>query len=390
MTLKYHSVPAENLAKLTIRRLKESGVPHYALGTVLNGRVTLQGVVAPALCARARASLPPALGGGAEVFETSALTRSLLERAVPKSPQRGESLGLRTPPRRTSQEGSPTPRGTPSSAEKVRLLREIATVSERAEALAASVAEAEAAASAALASRTALRRSVRTASSRASASASAEGGTSSTRAALTAATEEAPGPTDAEAPSPEALLEADSAVQETARQLDSDSGALHAVQGRLADMEAAYSALGGGATPSSRGGGSLAGDQRELVAASDMATQVADAVAYLTEHAASYPLVARAMRLRGAGTGVEPAVLEDFDALVLVRAVQAARTQAHGLALLRKGARDTASLAGSDGTCAMVDFEPGSFVHRYGQTRLGREIRCIFLRPSPSSLIAQS
>ena len=137
LDLKYHTVPAEHLARTTLRRLEETGLPASAFGRLEGRRVTLTGCVA--LTEVAKSSVPPALGGHADVFVSSPSTSTLLERAVPRSPLRGESLGARSAPSAwrspgVGPPGSPPPsmRGSgvpsPSSAEKERVSAEMAAL----------------------------------------------------------------------------------------------------------------------------------------------------------------------------------------------------------------------------------------------------------------------
>ena len=122
----YHTVPAESLAKRTVQRLVECGIPRAALGRVAGKRVTLTGCVS--LTSQAYATLPPALGGSADIFRISHTTSTLLERAIARTPLRGESLGLRaapsTPFRTPSAPGRSSPRNDePSSADRIRAHR---------------------------------------------------------------------------------------------------------------------------------------------------------------------------------------------------------------------------------------------------------------------------
>ena len=97
LDLKYHTVPAEHLARTTLRRLEETGLPASAFGRLVGRRMTLTGCVA--LTEVAKSSVPPALGGHADVFFVSSpSTSALLERAVPRSPLHGASLGARSAP----------------------------------------------------------------------------------------------------------------------------------------------------------------------------------------------------------------------------------------------------------------------------------------------------
>jgi hypothetical protein len=59
VAIPYHTVPIENLAALTSRKLEESGVPLDAQGRLVGSRVTLIGCVQ--LTPFARATVPPAL-----------------------------------------------------------------------------------------------------------------------------------------------------------------------------------------------------------------------------------------------------------------------------------------------------------------------------------------
>ena len=82
LDLKYHTVPAEHLARTTLRRLEETGLPASAFGRLAGRRVTLTGCVA--LTEVAKSSVPPALGGHADVFVFSPSTSSAhLGLAVP-------------------------------------------------------------------------------------------------------------------------------------------------------------------------------------------------------------------------------------------------------------------------------------------------------------------
>ena len=167
--LKYHTVSVEKLSRYTINKITETGIPAAALGHVVGRRVTLTGCVT--LPELALSTVPPALGGHAEVFATSPPTAELLARAVARSPRRGASLGSagsawRTPllgvgPRGGHRTPSPPRSGgggaAPTSAEKARVLRELADLTERAAQEEASLARAEAAEAAAVAARADLR-----------------------------------------------------------------------------------------------------------------------------------------------------------------------------------------------------------------------------------------
>jgi hypothetical protein len=137
LDLKYHTVPAEHLARTTLRRLEETGLPSTAFGRLAGRHVTLTGCVV--LTEVAQSSVPPALGGTADVFVASPSTSTLLGRAVPLSPLRGASLGVRAAPAPwlspgAGPPGTPPPSGrgsglpSPSSAERERLDRAMANL----------------------------------------------------------------------------------------------------------------------------------------------------------------------------------------------------------------------------------------------------------------------
>lgn len=85
----------------------------------------------------------------------------------------------------------------------------------------------------------------------------------------------------------------------------------------------------------------------------------------LTAHAAQHPLITRALRAKSTDSlpdrELEPADPSDFSALVLFPALDALRAQEWGLRVLRKGATDEASVAGSAGSSAVQDFSPAQF-----------------------------
>ena len=157
----YHTVPVENLATLTTRKLEEAGFPLEALGRMAGSRMTITACVV--LPSHARSTVPPALGGDADTFSVSSSTDVVLRGALDRSPSAGASLGpsrdaspsawvtpTRSPPR--------APPGAPTSAEKARALRAAAALAETASELEAELAEATAAEDDALGTLAAVRR----------------------------------------------------------------------------------------------------------------------------------------------------------------------------------------------------------------------------------------
>ncbi len=69
----------------------------------------------------------------------------------------------------------------------------------------------------------------------------------------------------------------------------------------------------------------------------------ADVIAGLLAHRKKFPLIAKAMPRRGAGTNLRAAALGHLPVLALLPAYQAARLQENGLELLETSARKAAS-----------------------------------------------
>ena len=103
LSLKYHTVPLERLAAVTLRDLTACGIPARSLGVISAARrVTLVGCVS--LNDHARAYLPPELGGDSDDVVVSEVTERLAAASFARSPngspsQPSRSPVLMTPPR---------------------------------------------------------------------------------------------------------------------------------------------------------------------------------------------------------------------------------------------------------------------------------------------------
>jgi hypothetical protein len=84
-------------------------------------------------------------------------------------------------------------------------------------------------------------------------------------------------------------------------------------------------------------------EQQSLVASLTSEGLKADVIAGLLAHRKKYPLIAKAMRRRGAVTDLCATALGDLPVLALLPAYQAARLQEHGLELLATSASKAAS-----------------------------------------------
>ena len=410
--LKYHAVPAELLAKLTLRRLAEAGVPTPAMGRLRDKRVTLTGSIM--LSSHARETLPPALGGHAEVFDVSLQTSLFLERAVAQSPQRGASLGL--PPARDASPWHTPPRGgggggggagsdgplVPSPDTRP-LLHAMQRSADQAAACDAAAARAGEAVRMAELTRTALRRRSSRLEARATAGrlatlaeatpatgapAAAAGAGGAAAEPLDAAEADLPSAyvvsasggdaepaafstaglgaaladaDDGPPPGPEALAAADRDVEAALGSQSALRLAAREARAQLSGLESVYSSVLGGSSPRPPARPSVSTEQRDMLAAAQNQTHASACMSRLTAHTSAFPLIARALRRAGAGGGVEPALLADFGILVLQPAAYAAEVQVHGLEMLRRGARNAASLAGDVGASAARDFEESTF-----------------------------
>jgi len=357
VALRYYEIPRERLEDLTRLGLIGAGVPDVALGArAVRGRVTLSGCIL--LSAQARASLPVALGGlGAGGGGASVSSRDLWPAGSP------DGAGYATPPGSPLRRGTPSPPGSPGSPDRAILAEAFATA-------AASAAAAAATADAALRARALVtsHRVTRSVTRGAVEGQPPGGGVPAVpEGALAGAADgSTPAPAGDTLPGGAAgsLDSGDADLNEAMRRasladIDAAEAAksLHRANQRTDELLSALSAGGG----SSRGGVSpegghvdMAREQQILVASTQVVGHTADATALLSSFPARFPLIHRAL-LKRAGLTAFPSMAE-VSILVLVPAVLAARTQMHGLEMLRAAINAHAALGGSVGAANKGTF----------------------------------
>ena len=334
-TILYHTVTRRRLVELTELGLAATGVLPSALGLREDDTITLTGCIV--LNDHARSRLPTALGGS-----SGSLFGSPFSSPTRGSPPSASPASNLTPTR---------PHSEPSPASLARAAESAAAAADAATAARLSHARL-------LAAQERLR-------------------TLRPRAHRAAAASDEPNPdepppaddSDAVAELMDAVAAAhahDTAAAEARARSDSDTASI------LSSLR-----LSPEHTPTPPPPGDSSRDQQNLVASVTSLTQTNDAIAILMSFRRTYPNIHRAFLQR---SGDVPVIdLTEFPTTILVPAVHAARTQAHGLKILRESARAHAHHGGPRGAAAANELDT-EFDYRAAQ-----EILCgrIDLRPSP-------